>query len=149
MRTQSQRCSASLAATRKPARHTMTSRSGRGARMPQGEVLAYFREKDPRFKDVPDDQLVAYIKDKHPDFAKELGGRQIRTDFQKKAALHEANLLHERAGAEYKQDMANIRNKGIGQALEMAPFAAAAPFTGGTSLPIGAALMGTAGLAGG
>lgn len=75
--------------------------------------------------------------------------RAGRSAFQQQAAKHVADLLHQRAGLEYSQDIKDARNKFAGQMAEGALFAAAAPLTGGASLGVGLATMGAAGFGAG
>lgn len=59
------------------------------------------------------------------------------------------NIQVEQAAADQKQGERDAYGHALGQAAEMLPFAVAAPFTGGASLPVGLGLMSAAGVAGG
>lgn len=112
--------------------------------MPQ--VLDYFREKDPRFKNVPDAQLTAYIKEKHPEFAKEIGGFAApRTAFQKQAAANKLGLDVQQHAATQDQEIGNAKAKFVGDVATAIPVAATLA-TGGLAAPLAAAVMGGAGL---
>lgn len=106
------------------------------------------------YDDLSDVEVGKKIKSKYPDAYQDFVEKRplfsgSKGETAKKARVHLANLQTETAGAEYKQEMSNIKGKAIGQAAAMVPFAVAAPFTGGASLPVGLGLMGAAGLAGG
>lgn len=60
-----------------------------------------------------------------------------------------ARQQFEQAQASATQDIKNLVGRAAGETAAMVPFAVAAPFTAGTSLPVGASIMGAAGLASG
>jgi len=120
--------------------------------MPQSrsQILNEIRQADPRAKDVPDDELAGALAQKYPQYATVLTKKQFPIGSQSRRS--EANLRNialEQSKATFEQEKADAESHALGQAAEMLPFAAAAPFTGGASLGAGLGLMGAAGVAGG
>ena len=112
------------------------------------------KEKYPgQYDDLSDMDLGKKVKEKYPDAYKDFADKRplfsgSTGPVAKQARVRKANLEAESADVNYKQDVQNAVGQAVGTAVATAPFAAAAPFTGGTSLGVGLALMGAAGLAG-
>lgn len=88
----------------------------------------------------------------------QLKAKAPKGEVARKARTHLTNIGMAQSAATQEQEEKNAYARAAGQAAEMLPFAAAAPFTGGVSLAAGgglvgataaAGLMGAAGLAGG
>ena len=113
------------------------------------DVLAYFREKDPRFKDISDVALRSYIKDRYPEFLKHPTFATSATPFQKQAAANKLSIEAESGREKENQNVRDVHGQMATLAATAIPMAVAAPFTGGTSLGPALAMGAAAGAAGG